>query len=116
MTKPRKHSGSHDKLAEAGLVDVTFKRTTGRTGPGAGRSSKLYRRSARRLNVSTPARNYELMARLLASVVERPDRESEPLVLEPRACTFGKSIGPAARKQTRSHPSRQRLLDVSSSN
>ena len=73
-----------DKLAEAGLVEVSFKRTTGRSGPGAGRSSKLYRRSARRLNVSIPARNYELMARLLASLVVRPDGESEPTALEPR--------------------------------
>ena len=101
-----------DKLAVAGLVDVTFKRTTGRTGPGAGRSSKLYRRSARRLNVSIPARNYELMARLLASVVERPDGESEPFALEPRARAFGESIGAAARKQTSSHPSRELLLKV----
>lgn len=98
-----------DKLAEAGLVDVSFKRTTGRTGPGAGRSSKLYRRSARRLNVSIPARNYELMARLLASVVER---QAEPLTLETPARAFGESIGAAARKQTSSHPSRERLMQV----
>src|SRR5260370_27054776 len=33
-----------DRLAEAGLVNVTFRRTTGRSGPGAGRPAKLYRR------------------------------------------------------------------------
>src|ERR687898_116595 len=36
-----------DKLVEAGVLDVTFERTTGRTGPGAGRPAKLYRRGGR---------------------------------------------------------------------
>jgi predicted ArsR family transcriptional regulator len=35
-----------DRLAEAGLVDITFRRPVGRTGPGAGRPAKLYRRGA----------------------------------------------------------------------
>jgi predicted ArsR family transcriptional regulator len=30
-----------DRLAEAGLVEVTFRRTTGRSGPGAGRPAHL---------------------------------------------------------------------------
>jgi predicted ArsR family transcriptional regulator len=101
-----------DKLAEAGLVAVTFRRLTGRTGPGAGRSSKLYHRSGRRLNVSIPVRNYELMARLLASVVQQPDGQSAAPALKPRARAFGLSIGAAARKQTSPHPSRKRLLEV----
>ena len=43
-----------DKLVEEGLLDVEFRRLTGRTGPGAGRPSKLYRRSTRELSVSLP--------------------------------------------------------------
>lgn len=99
-----------DKLAEAGLVDVSFKRVSGRTGPGAGRSSKLYRRSARRLNVSIPSRNYELMARLLASVLKHTQAESAPHHLEAQARAFGLSIGAAARKQVTRPSSRKRLL------
>ncbi|MEX0784595.1 MAG: helix-turn-helix domain-containing protein, partial [Dehalococcoidia bacterium] len=34
-----------DRLEEDGLLDAEFKRPPGRTGPGAGRPSKLYRRS-----------------------------------------------------------------------
>ena len=35
-----------DKLVDAGVLDVSFRRLTGRTGPGAGRPAKLYRRSS----------------------------------------------------------------------
>src|SRR5574340_288999 len=38
-----------DKLVEAGLLEVEFRRLTGRSGPGAGLPAKLYRRSARQL-------------------------------------------------------------------
>src|SRR5437879_2860240 len=65
---PRRIAAFHlDKLVDEGLLEVTFKRLSGKTGPGAGRPSKLYRRSALRLEVGLPPRNYELLARLLAS-------------------------------------------------
>jgi len=98
-----------DRLAEAGLVDVSFKRLTGRTGPGAGRSSKLYRRSRRRFNVAIPARNYELLARLLSSVV-RETQGSSAALLEPQARAFGVAEGAAARQRAGARPSRKRLL------
>jgi len=46
-----------DRLAEAGLVDVTFRRPAGRSGPGAGRPAKLYRRAAAEHQVSMPPRD-----------------------------------------------------------
>jgi predicted ArsR family transcriptional regulator len=101
-----------DKLAEAGLVDVTFKRLTGRTGPGAGRSSKLYRRSGRRFTVSVPPRNYELMARLLASVAQQVEGASAVHLFEPQARAFGVSMGVAVREQMGPRPSQRRLLAV----
>ena len=101
-----------DKLAEAGLVDVSFKRVTGRSGPGAGRSSKLYRRSARRLYVSIPSQNYELMARLLASVVQQTEAASAPHQIESQARAFGLSKGAAARKRESRVTSRKRLVKV----
>src|SRR5215218_6815979 len=55
-----------DKLADAGLLTVTFERRSGRGGPGAGRPAKLYTRSARDVAVSVPPRDYGLAARLLA--------------------------------------------------
>src|SRR5215470_13271573 len=43
-----------DKLVEAGLLETSFRRLSGLKGPGAGRPSKLYRRSSVRIEVSLP--------------------------------------------------------------
>jgi predicted ArsR family transcriptional regulator len=59
-----------DKLVEAGLLDARFERRSGRRGPGAGRTAKLYLRAASPVEVALPARDYELMAGLLARAVE----------------------------------------------
>src|SRR5690606_669386 len=48
-----------DKLADEGLLEFEFKRLTGRRGPGAGRPAKLYRRSARQIDLSLPPREYD---------------------------------------------------------
>jgi predicted ArsR family transcriptional regulator len=69
-----------DRLVEQGLLDVEYRRLSGRTGPGAGRPSKLYRRSDRQLSVSLPPRSYDLAAELLASAVERATRHDLPVV------------------------------------
>lgn len=58
-----------DKMVAEGLLDVEFRRLTGRTGPGAGRPSKLYRRSARQFTVSLPPRRYDVVGEILADAV-----------------------------------------------
>jgi predicted ArsR family transcriptional regulator len=69
---PRATAAHHlDRLVEAGLLDVTYRRLTDRTGPGAGRPAKLYRRAARDVSVSLPPRDYELAGELLARAVLR---------------------------------------------
>jgi predicted ArsR family transcriptional regulator len=60
-----------DKLVEAGLLETEFRRLTGRSGPGAGRPSKLYRRVSQIISVSLPERRYDLVGHLLASAIER---------------------------------------------
>lgn len=59
-----------DRLAEAGLLEVSFARLTGRTGPGAGRPAKLYRRADVEHSLSLPPRDYRLLAEILADAVE----------------------------------------------
>jgi len=66
MGIPRQTAAYHlDRLAEEGLVEVEFMRRSGRSGPGAGRPAKLYRRSARDHEASVPPRRYALAARIL---------------------------------------------------
>ena len=68
-----------DKMVEAGLVEVSFERLTGRTGPGAGRPAKLYRRSTAETSVSVPERHYDLAGSLLATAVEEASRSGAPV-------------------------------------
>jgi predicted ArsR family transcriptional regulator len=68
-----RHNVSHhlDRLVADGLLEVEFRRLTGRRGPGAGRPSKLYRRSETEIAVSLPPRRYDLVGDILATAVER---------------------------------------------
>ena len=97
-----------DKLVELGLLKAEYRRITGRTGPGAGRTSKLYLRSRNRLSVSLPYRDHELLARLLAASVDTRAKDSP--AVEP-AREYGRSLGRLARKRLRGHPGPARLLD-----
>ena len=90
-----------DRLAEAGLVEVTFARPAGRSGPGAGRPAKLYRRAAAEHHVSVPPRDYRTAAELLAEVVDLTGAEPE---LQRSARRRGAASGRAARRQAPGQP------------
>ncbi|MEU0384697.1 helix-turn-helix transcriptional regulator [Streptomyces chartreusis] len=80
-----------DRLADEALLDVVYERRSGRTGPGAGRPAKLYKRSAKQVTVSLPERNYELAGRLLAQALEESEATGEPVrtVLHRKARRLG---------------------------
>lgn len=86
-----------DRLAEAGLVEVTFARPAGRSGPGAGRPAKLYRRTTAEHQVSVPPRDYRTAAELLAEAVDMTGAEPE---LQRSARSRGAAAGQAARRQS----------------
>ncbi|MFJ6437132.1 helix-turn-helix transcriptional regulator [Streptomyces sp. NPDC091416] len=79
-----------DKLVEAGLLEVCFRRLSGRSGPGSGRPSKLYRRAEGERTVSVPPRSYDSAGRLLAEVVERAGLDGE---LQAAARAAGEASG-----------------------
>lgn len=69
---PRHTAKFHlDRLVDEGLLVTEFRRLTGRSGPGAGRPAKLYRRSRKEVTVSLPSRRYDLAGQVLADAVER---------------------------------------------
>lgn len=62
-----------DRLAEVGLLEVSYARQNDRTGPGAGRPAKQYARSESEVSVTVPPRDFGLLARLLATAAEADD-------------------------------------------
>jgi len=58
-----------DKLVAERLLEVEYRRLSGKTGPGAGRPSKLYRRADQQFAVSLPERRYDLVGQILAAAV-----------------------------------------------
>lgn len=96
---PRTTAAFHlDRLVDEKLLDVVYQRRTGRTGPGAGRPAKLYRRSDQHIAVSLPQRRYELAGRLLSGALEHAERsgESPRAILDQRAYELGRQLGKAA--------------------
>jgi predicted ArsR family transcriptional regulator len=96
-----------DKLVGFGLLKTEYRRLSGRSGPGAGRTAKLYRRSRHQFAVSLPHRNHELLARLLVESSESAGRmvpNAEP------AREFGRSLGSRARRRMRGRPAPTQLL------
>jgi predicted ArsR family transcriptional regulator len=87
-----------DRLAEQGLLVVEYRRPPGRSGPGAGRPAKLYRRTQDEVAVSVPERHYDLVGELLAAAVTESIDTGAPVkeVLHRTAYDAGKTIGAAA--------------------
>jgi predicted ArsR family transcriptional regulator len=68
-----------DRLADDGLLEVDYRRLNDRSGPGAGRPAKVYRRAPSEVAVSLPPRHYDIAARLLAEAAERSRRDGTPI-------------------------------------
>jgi predicted ArsR family transcriptional regulator len=94
-----------DRLVAEGLLEVEFRRLSGRSGPGAGRPSKLYRRATREFVVSLPPRRYDLVGDILAAAVTRMSA-GVPLqqALNEAAREEGRAVGGAAEGMDASEP------------
>lgn len=80
LAVPRSTAAFHlDRLVSTGLLEVEFKRLSGKTGPGSGRPAKLYRHADTEITVSVPPRQYELAAELLAQALQVSDATGEPV-------------------------------------
>jgi predicted ArsR family transcriptional regulator len=88
-----------DRLTAGGLLETDYARLTGRSGPGAGRTSKLYRRAPHDIAVSLPQREYELAGRLMATAIAQSADTGEPVVdvLNRVARDYGRTIAAAER-------------------
>ncbi|GGQ72393.1 helix-turn-helix transcriptional regulator [Couchioplanes azureus] len=87
-----------DRLVTDGLLEVEYRRPPGRSGPGAGRPTKLYRRAARDISVTLPERHYDLAGRILAEAVTIAGRDGVPMgeALQTAAREAGRHLGEEA--------------------
>jgi predicted ArsR family transcriptional regulator len=107
----RSLAGFHlDRLVQEGLLEASFRRLSGRAGPGAGRPAKVYRRSPRQLEVSLPQRSYELAAGILATAMDASEAPGTKNALKESARRIGEQIGAEARVRAGSRPGKRRLL------
>ncbi len=110
---PRHTAKFHlDRLVEEGLLDIDFKRPSGRSGPGAGRPTKRYRRSTREVTVALPERRYDLAGRLMAQAIDDSARDGTPVLdsLHRAAAEQGSVIGEETRQRLGPHPTRERRV------
>ncbi|MBC7597154.1 MAG: transcriptional regulator [Kineosporiaceae bacterium] len=95
-----------DKLEAEGLLQTEFARLSGKTGPGAGRPSKLYRRTSQDIAVSLPGREYELAGRLMADAIDQSTTTGVPVLeaLNRVAAARGRDMGEAALAKAGNQP------------
>jgi len=111
----RKLAAFHlDKLLERGLLDAHYARPPGRSGPGAGRTSKMYEPSGLQVEVSIPERRYDLVGELFVDAVEeqRPGEDAKAAALRV-ARERGESLGEEIRHtELRRRPGPERTLSA----
>lgn len=94
----RKLAAFHlDKLVDRGLLTFHYARPAGRSGRGAGRTSKLYEPSDLEVEVSIPERRYDLVGGLLVKAIEEESlseraREAARRVARREGLELGESI------------------------
>jgi len=104
----RENAAFHlDKLVGAGLLEASYRRLGGRSGPGAGRPSKVYRRSDQKMHVSLPARRYELAAEVLAQALENPRAKNASASVAAAAHRTGAALGATRARAGRASSLRQ---------
>jgi predicted ArsR family transcriptional regulator len=85
-----------DKLVDDGLLEARYQRRGGRRGPGAGRPAKHYVRADRQIELSLPARDYAVLAELLAGAVEADASGTAEAALHRAAGALGAELGAEA--------------------
>jgi predicted ArsR family transcriptional regulator len=91
-------------MAEAGLLDVEYRRLTGRVGPGAGRPAKLYSLSPRSISIEIPQTRYALAASMMAAALSGAD------TLQEVATAAGATLGAGIRRQVRTSRARREAV------
>ena len=110
----RKLAAFHlDKLEARGLLASHYARPPGRTGRGAGRSSKLYEPSEVEIDVSIPERRYDLVGDIMLATLQETVDEPPREVAKRIAFDKGRAIGDEVKSELKLRPpGSERALSV----
>jgi predicted ArsR family transcriptional regulator len=103
-----------DTLLEQGLLVAHYARPAGRSGPGAGRSSKMYQASDLEIDVSLPERRYDLAGKLLVQAITQASRDEPAARAAVRvARDEGTRVGEGVRREeSLGRPGPERTISV----
>ena len=96
-----------DRMVEAGLLEVEFRRLTGRVGPGAGRPAKVYSVAQRAFEIALPQTRYALAASMMATALSGDTSDGGAATLEQVAGEVGEMLGAETRTLARTRPGRR---------
>jgi predicted ArsR family transcriptional regulator len=109
--KPRLAAFHLDRMADAGLLEVEYRRLSGRVGPGAGRPAKVYSLSSRSFSVEIPQTRYALAASMMAAALSDGGPKADGAKsLQDVATAVGESLGDEIRRQARTKGARQEAV------
>jgi predicted ArsR family transcriptional regulator len=109
--KPRLAAFHLDRMADAGLLEVGYRRLSGRVGPGAGRPAKVYSVSSRPFSVEVPQTRYALAASMMATALSANGTGAGGATsLQDVATTVGESLGGEIRQQARTKGARREAV------
>lgn len=81
-----------DKLATDGWLVVAHRRSSGRSGPGAGRPAKTYEASNREVSIHFSPRRYELLVELLMRALARAAPTDMGRIAQEVGTEYGKEL------------------------
>ena len=103
-----------DRLVQAEMLDIGYRRLSGRTGPGAGRPAKVYTVSRQQFAVSLPQTGYSLAASIMASALsglsDAHDGTDGAEAVRQVARSTGQRLGAEIRRGARTKGARRRAL------
>jgi predicted ArsR family transcriptional regulator len=99
-----------ERLLNGGLLKAEYRRLSGRSGPGAGRPAKLYRRTDVEVAVSIPPRRYETAADVFAESIDRLNDPVAIAAVADVARERGTELGLEALGAAGTRPNRRRRL------
>jgi predicted ArsR family transcriptional regulator len=107
---PRLAAFHLDRMVDAGLLEVEYRRLSGRVGPGAGRPAKIYSLSSRSFSVAIPQTQYALAASMMATALSAGPGADGVKSLHDAAAAVGESLGKDIRRATRTKGARQEAV------